>query len=196
MTTPTAASHVDAAVTGVKPPLQGLLSMGSYKFVASSGEPDNSLDTVKKKDGLLQGVVVVATWRSLEKSATSGLTDDNEIDQGLAEVRKYNAAHPNAPLAVKLRVWSGPFAPDWVMDQSGGAVHAVHTNVNGVSKPWVIGRVWNDSYRKAWAHLPGPPRCEVRWRAARPRGRRHVVPDVHGGAFLHRYERGRAQAAP
>jgi hypothetical protein len=80
------------------------------------------MDTVRKKKGLLQGVVILATWRDLEKSATSGLTENNQIDQGLAEVRKYNQENPKNPLAVKLRVWGGFWAPQWVMDESGGAL--------------------------------------------------------------------------
>jgi hypothetical protein len=137
----------------VKPPLRGFLSMGAYKFVPDLGEPDNSLDAVRKKPGLLQGIVILATWRSLERSATSGLTENNEIDRGLAEVRKYNAEHPSAPLAVKLRVWGGFFAPEWVISESGGPIHVVHTNNKGVEKQRVLGHVWSEPYRKAWAHL-------------------------------------------
>src|SRR5262245_20044610 len=73
----------------VKEPLRGLISMGAYKFAPALGEPDNSLDTVRQKNGLLQGIVILASWRSLEPTATSGLADNNEIDQGLANVRKY-----------------------------------------------------------------------------------------------------------
>jgi hypothetical protein len=109
--------------------------------------------TVEKKAGLLQGVVILATWRNLEKSATSGLTEDNEIDQGLAAVRKYNQAHPDAPLAVKLRVWGGSFAPNWVIDSTGGPIHLVHTNVNKLDRERTVGHVWSPGYRKAWAHL-------------------------------------------
>jgi len=137
----------------VKPALRGLISMGAYKFRQEYGEPDNSLDIVRQKDGLLQGIVIVATWRNLEKSATSGLTENNEIDQGLAEVRKYNDAHPNAPLAVKLRVWGGFFAPDWVIAESGGPINVMDTNFRNVERPRTVGHVWTDSYRKEWAHL-------------------------------------------
>jgi len=137
----------------VKPPLRGLISMGAYKFRQEYGEPDNSLDTVRKKPELLQGIVILATWRSLEKSATSGLSENNEIDQGLAEVRKYNSEHPTAPLAVKLRVWGGFFAPDWVIEESGGPINVIDTNFRNVERPRVLGHVWSDAYRKEWAHL-------------------------------------------
>jgi hypothetical protein len=141
------------ATANVKSPLRGLVSMGAYKFVPAWGEPDNSLATVREKAGLLQGVVIVATWRDLEPSATSGIAANNEIDRGLAEVRKYNAEHPNAPLAVKLRVFGGFWAPTWVMDQTGGRIAVVHTNNQGVEHPRVLGHVWSDAYRRRWAHL-------------------------------------------
>jgi hypothetical protein len=127
--------------------------MGAYKFAPDLGEPDNSLDTVRKKKGLLQAIVILTSWRSLEKSATSGLTENNEIDQGLAEVRKYNQENPSTPLAVKIRVWGGFWAPQWVIDESGGAIHVIHTNNKGVEKPRVLGHVWTDAYHKEWAHL-------------------------------------------
>lgn len=139
--------------SAVKEPLRGLISMGAYKFAPVLGEPDNSLDTVRRKSGLLQGIVILASWRSLVPTATSGLADNNEIDQGLEAVRKYNQDNPKTPLAVKIRVWGGFWAPDWVMEASGGKVPVVHTNGQGKSKDRNLGHVWNDAYHKAWAHL-------------------------------------------
>jgi hypothetical protein len=137
--------HPLAAADAVKGPLRGLISMGAYKFAPALGEPDNSLDTVRQKPGLLQSIVILASWRSLEPSPTSGLVDNNEIDQGLANVRKYNQDFPNTPLAVKIRVWGGFWAPDWVMRDSGGKIPVVHTNFRGVAKDRELGRVWTTS---------------------------------------------------
>jgi hypothetical protein len=95
----------------------------------------------------------VASWRNLQKSATSGITEDNEIDQGLAAVRKYNKAHADAPLAVKLRVWGGSWAPEWAMNEGGAPIHLIHTNVNNVEHPRTVGHVWSPEYRKAWEHF-------------------------------------------
>lgn len=137
----------------VKEPLRGLISMGAYKFAPFLDEPDNSLDTVRAKAGLLQGIVILASWRSLEPTPTSGLADNNEIDQGLANVRKYNHDYPDTPLAVKIRVWGGFWAPDWVMEDSGGKIPLVHTNFRGVQKNRTVGHVWDDKYHWHWAHL-------------------------------------------
>jgi hypothetical protein len=145
--------RIALADNAIKEPLRGLISMGAYKFVPALGEPDNSMDTVNKKAGLLQGIVILATWRSLEPTPTSGLADNNELDQGLANVRKYNQDNPKAPLAVKIRVWGGFWAPDWVMQDSGGKIPVVHTNFRGVAKDRDVGHVWDDKYHWHWAHL-------------------------------------------
>jgi hypothetical protein len=144
---------VQPAADTVKEPLRGLISMGAYKFAPVLGEPDNSLDTVRQKNGLLQGIVILASWRSLVPTATSGLADNNEIDQGLAAVRKYNQDNPTAPLAVKIRAWGGFWAPDWVIQASGGKIAVEHTNDQGQSKDRALGYVWSEEYHKAWAHL-------------------------------------------
>jgi hypothetical protein len=109
--------------------------------------------TIEEKPGLLQGVVILASWRSLQPTADSGLAPNNEIDQGHAAVQAYTAQHPDAPLAVKLRVWGGSWAPQWVIDASGGPVNVMHTNINNVTEPRTFGHVWTDSYRASWAHL-------------------------------------------
>jgi hypothetical protein len=127
--------------------------MGAYRFVGSNEEPDNSLSAVTQKKGQLQGIVILATWRSLQPTPNSELPANNQIDQGLAAVRKYNAENPDAPLAVKLRVWGGAYAPDWVMNESGGRFDLVHTNVNGKTKNMTLGHVWTAAYRARWVHL-------------------------------------------
>ena len=149
----TAATPVDMASRAVKTPIRGLISMGSYSFVGDVGEPTNTMDKIEQKPGLLRGVVIVATWRNLEPTADGGIAPDNEIYRGLANVRAYNARHPEAPLSVKLRVWGGYFAPQWVMDQTGGAIHVIHTNNHHRRMPRVLGHVWREDYRTDWRHL-------------------------------------------
>lgn len=144
--------RVGLAAQTIKDPLRGIISMGAYNFGLNS-EPVNTISPVSQKAGLLQGIVLIATWRNLEPTATSGLAADNEIDQGLAAVRKYNQQNPTAPLAVKIRVWGASWAPEWVMAASGGKFSVVHTNVNGKKEERPLGHVWSDAYRSAWAHL-------------------------------------------
>jgi hypothetical protein len=50
------------------------------------------------------GIVVNQTWSQLEPS--QGQFDFSTLDASLAAVSAYNTQHPDAPLAVRLRVFA------------------------------------------------------------------------------------------
>jgi hypothetical protein len=133
---------------GVKPPIRGLVSMGAFKFVGSGGDPVNTLEPLKAKPGIFGGIVIIASWAQLQPTSESEIADGNVIDQALADVREYNAKHPEKPLAVRLRIWGGFKAPAWAMKLGGPPISAVHNNKNRR-----IGRFWSPEYRQAWARL-------------------------------------------
>jgi len=134
-------------VAADKPPIRGLVSMGAYKFVVTASDPVNTLEPLNAKPGIFGGIVILASWRELQQSPTSGITENNNIDRALEDVREYNRKNPQKPLAVKLRVWGGFVAPDWAKQIGGPAINVVH------KKPRTIGRFWSPPYRKAWAHF-------------------------------------------
>ena len=131
----------------VKPPVRGLVSMGAYKFVGAGGEPVNTLEPVQAKPGIFGGLVVVASWAQLQPDGPAAL-DGSVIDTATAGVRAYNTAHPDRPLAVRLRVWGGFMAPPWALGLGGKPIEVVHKE-----KPRRIGRFWSPEYRRAWAGL-------------------------------------------
>lgn len=135
------------AAEEAKPPLRGLLSMGAYKFVVHMTDPVNSLDEINKKPGIFGGIVVLASWRELQQSASSGIAENNTIDKALEDIREYNRKNPQKPLGVKLRVWGGFMAPQWAMELGGPVINVVH------KKPRPLGRFWSPRYRQAWAHF-------------------------------------------
>ena len=136
------------AVAQEKAPLRGLVSMGAYKFVVRAEDPNNTFEPINKKPGIFGGIVILASWRELQQSASSPLAENNTIDKALEEVREYNKRNPQKPLGVKLRVWGGFVAPDWAKSLGGGApIQVVH------KKPRTVGRFWGPPYRKHWAHL-------------------------------------------
>jgi hypothetical protein len=131
-----------------KEPLRGLVSMGAYKFVVRAEDPNNTFEPINKKPGIFGGIVILASWRELQQSASSPLAENNTIDKALEEVRAYDKRNPQKPLGVKLRVWGGFVAPDWAKSLGGGApIQVVH------KKPRTVGRFWGPPYRKHWAHL-------------------------------------------
>jgi hypothetical protein len=68
-------------------------------------------------------------------------------------VRRYNTAHPRAPLGVKLRIFSGNQAPPWAKAIAGGPV-TLQRNPLGCPTPGncpiTIGKVWDPAYIAAW----------------------------------------------
>ena len=136
-----------AAGAPAKPAIRGLVSMGAYRFVSEGGDPVNTLAPLNAKPGIFGGIVIVATWRQLQPSGPSDF-ESAAIDSALADVLDYNAANPERPLAVKLRVWGGFEAPEWAMQLKGKPIDVVD---NGT--PRVIGHFWRPAYRQAWANL-------------------------------------------
>jgi hypothetical protein len=126
--------------------------MGVYGFTPNTN-PKNTIAPVEQKRGLLQGIAIIASWRDLEPTATSGLAPNYEIEQGLALVRRYNTQYPNTPLAVKIRVWGASWAPTWAMRESGGEFTVTHTNVHGKLSQRILGHVWSPVYRAYWQRL-------------------------------------------
>ena len=132
---------------GAKQPLRGLVSMGAYRFVVDASDPVNTLEPLNAKPGIFGGIVILASWRELQATPTSGLAANNTIDQALDAVREYNRKNPQKPLGIKLRVWGGFVAPDWAKSMGNGPIQVVH------KKPRTVGPFWSPPYRKAWAHL-------------------------------------------
>src|SRR5262245_45019835 len=132
----------------VKPAIRGLVSMGAFKFVGSGGDPVNTLEPLRAKPGIFGGLVVIASWAQLQPTPDAEIADGNVIDKAMAEVRAYNAEHPEKPLAVRLRIWGGFKAPGWAMKLGGPPIAAVHKNKNRH-----VGRFWSPEYRAAWRRL-------------------------------------------
>jgi len=140
-----AAASISAAEA--KKPIRGLVSMGPMKFAASGTDPVNTLEPLNARAGIFGGIVILATWRELQQSASSGIAENNTIDKALEEVRAYNRKNPQKPLAVKLRVWAGFQAPDWAKNIGGPPISVYHNQAR------TLGRFWSPPYRKAWAHF-------------------------------------------
>ena len=142
------------AQTGMmKPAIQGLVTMGELTFLHDPHvEPDNTFREANAHPGVYSAVVILAKWSSLEPE--QGKFNFTEIDEGLKNVRAYNAKYPKTPITGKLRLFAGPNAPKWAM-QLGGA--PVEVQVKDHTLP--IGRFWTkeygDAYRNLQAQLAG-----------------------------------------
>jgi hypothetical protein len=135
-----------------KPPIRGLVSMGDIKFHRQDGGiPGNSLAEIAARFGIFSGVVINVTWAQLEASRER--IDTSAIEHALATIRAYNSAHRRTPLAVDLRVWPGPTAPDWIKTLVGPPVEIRRIIPGQPQQSITIGRFWSDRYRAAWSQL-------------------------------------------
>jgi hypothetical protein len=143
-----ASATLGAEEPQAKPAIRGLVSMGAYRFVGKGGDPVNTLEPLRAKPGIFGGLVVIVSWAQLQATPDAELPDGNPIDKAMADVRAYNAEHPQKPLAVRLRVWGGFMAPEWAMRLGGPPIVAVHNQ-----KTRTLGRFWSPPYRQAWRRL-------------------------------------------
>jgi hypothetical protein len=137
---------------GPKQPLSGLVDMQYIGWHNTEGtEPTFTMDNVNAFPGVFGGIVVNATWDALQPSQ-DGALDFSSVDAALAQIRTYNAAHPNAPLGAKLRVYQGTSAPAWAKALAGGAVD-IQRNPQGCPSgdcPLTVGRYWSPEFIAAW----------------------------------------------
>lgn len=127
--------------------ISGLVTMGRLNFVDDPTIlPDNSLREANTHPGIYAGVVLNVTWQQLEPS--EGVFDDAAIDQGLMQVRAYNARNPHQPLVAKLRVFGGPNAPAWAKSLAGGPVTLIERR-----RAHLVGAFWSVPYGAAWRRL-------------------------------------------
>src|SRR5580704_16479688 len=104
-----------------KAAMHGLLDLGNISFYTKpspSAIPTNDPSELQPFASSFTGIVINVTWAQLQPFPGEALADNNPIDQGLAAVQSYNSMNPGTPLQIKLRVWGGLTAPDWVKAQA------------------------------------------------------------------------------
>jgi hypothetical protein len=149
-----ASSHTTAArAVQIKPAITGFIDMQNITWHdEDDGRPVFTLTNVKKYPGLFGGIVFNATWDEMQRRKNGPLTT-TRLDRALDQVRRYNTAHPRAPLGVKLRIFGGNQAPPWAKVIAGGPV-TLQRNPLGCSTPGncpiTIGKVWDPAYIAAW----------------------------------------------
>lgn len=146
-----------AGCATAKQPIAGLIDMqGIAWHNVDGGRPEFTIEHVRKFPGVYGGIVINAAWHLIQPAA-GGAPDFSSIDDALAQIRAYNVANPAAPLGVKLRVYAGNSAPEWVRQRSGGSL-TVQRNPAGCqaqSCPITIGRYWTPEFIAAWRTLQG-----------------------------------------
>ena len=81
--------------------------------------PTFLLSDLANAGSAISEMVLNVTWAQLEP--TSGQIDFSAINSAISEVSAYNSSH-GTDLGIKLRVWGGVVAPDWVKNLDGPPV--------------------------------------------------------------------------
>jgi hypothetical protein len=141
----------------MKRPIAGFIDMQTITWHnADDGRPAFNIANVSQFPGLFGGIVLNATWAEMQPQRGGALTTAR-LDQALKEVRQYNAAHPTAPLGVKLRIFAGNQAPEWAKAIAGGPL-TIQRNPQGCPSgncPITVGKVWHPQYIAAWRAFQG-----------------------------------------
>ena len=141
----------------MKPVVAGFIDMQTITWHnTDDGVPTFTLANVNQFPGVFGGIVLNATWAEMQRRP-GGPLKTARIDDALDKVRQYNAAHPTAPLGVKLRVFAGNQAPPWAKAIRGGPL-TIQRNPMGCPSgncPITIGKVWNRQYIAAWRAFQG-----------------------------------------
>jgi hypothetical protein len=144
-----------AGTPPAKPVIAGFIDMQDISWHnTDDSQPQFTLDNIEKFPGLFGGIVLNATWNEMQPKQ-GGVLRTARIDLALSQVRAYNIKHPDAPLGVKLRIFSGNQAPLWAKELGGGP-DMIQRNPLGCHTPnppgcpIAIGRVWSTKYIAAW----------------------------------------------
>ena len=132
--TPTAFRPIPSG--SLKPEISGLLDRAQI--------PPQALWTV------VPGFVVGARWSDLQLTPGGPITPNNAIDQALSEVRAANTSTPGLQMALKLRIYTGVYSPDWAKQLGGPPVdvYAKKGNVSGT-----VGYFWSNEFGLAYQDL-------------------------------------------
>jgi len=97
----------------------------------------------------VDGIVVQVEWAHLQPEPSGEIRENNIIDQAIDALNTWNTNNPDHQIAIKLRVFSGIYAPAWVADTTNGFMVYYKNSKEGVlPKYW-----WKNRYRPLWEDL-------------------------------------------
>lgn len=137
-------------VENLKPRIKGFVlrgdgdnSVGKRNFFDDPNTSDYNFGSY------VDAIIVQAEWASLQLTQSSGITENNIIDQALAALRKWNAANPENKLSLKIRVFAGIHSPAWVSDVTGGCMVYYKHGAHGI-----LPFFWNKAkFRPLWENF-------------------------------------------
>jgi hypothetical protein len=135
-----------AGRSGLKAAIHGLLYL--------RGQPPAGLRP------MLAGYVVegsrgygAVSWAELQEVPGGAITPENPIDRAIADVRAWNAANPQHPEVLKVRIQAGIHSPAWAMNLGGPCAQVKGDPYFGVGG--CTPRFWTGQFAAAFYQFEG-----------------------------------------
>lgn len=123
-------------IASLKPVIQGLV--------------DKDTSPPPGYQSVFSGYVVAVNWSDLQPTQNGPIATNNAIDQAITYVRQLQQHNSNLTYSLKLRVFGGKAAPDWVKNLDGAPMKLQNGNGGGIN---TVGRFWTANYGAAYQDL-------------------------------------------
>ena len=110
-----------------------------------------SVDTATIDPGLLgivNSLVLKVNWNEIQPTAYGDIKRPNIIDNAVQYAKSMNAKYPGMNLNLKLRLYCGIYAPDWVKKEAGAV-----TMYKGAGLNEQMARFWEPVFMNAYADV-------------------------------------------
>ncbi len=131
-----ASANINPPDSQAKPIIKGLL--------LRNGAPPES------HRAIINTRVLNVGWKDLQASQGAEISSNNPVDQVIQEVQALNQANPSLNMRLKVRIFAGAEAPDWLKNLEGAPITITDTT-DGVTG--TIGRFWTPTFGQAYQDL-------------------------------------------
>jgi hypothetical protein len=97
--------------------------------------------------GVVNNFVVNVHWSDIQPQP-GPLVGNNAIDQAITEARQMNTVTGQPPVGIKIRLYTGVYAPSWAKALGGGPVAVAAGSLTGT-----VGRFWTNAFGSAYADV-------------------------------------------
>lgn len=134
-----------------KPLIKGFMLRAApgMKVIPKRGTRSTFVPIVSGADATL----VFAEWNDLQPEKFGKIHENNIIDQALKAVSEWNKKNPKQPVRLRLRVFSGIYAPDWVMAHAGAIQVDYRKKKSSTALLRSTPKFWTLAYQEAWSDL-------------------------------------------
>lgn len=98
--------------------------------------------------GIVNSLVLKVNWNEIQPTAYGDIKHPNIIDDAVQYAKSMNAKYPGMNLNLKLRLYCGIYAPDWVKKEAGAV-----TMYKGAGLNEQMARFWEPVFMNAFADV-------------------------------------------